>query len=112
MSFAQQLARTVALRQPLEGREGFENGCRLIQATVQPLAGAWAAQMYGAALSETRLLLVPAGACVQVGMGVCVGVQPQDWPDYRVVYVAPWPRHSAAHIRFIPLWERVKRHAD
>ena len=112
MSFAQKLARTVALRLPMEGREGFENGHRLIQATVQPLAGTLAAQMYGAALNETRLMLVPAGASLQVGMGVCVGVQPEDWPDYRVVYVAPWPRHSAAHIRFIPLWERVKRYAD
>lgn len=112
MSLTQKYRQTVALKRPLETGEGFDPEPQLVQAVVQPLAGTLAAQMYGPVLGETRLLLAPAGVELQVGMGVCLQAAPGDWPDYRVVYVAPWPRHTAAHIRFIPPWERVKRHED
>ena len=114
MSLARKYLRPVALKRPLpfgQG-EGFQSGYESVQATVQPLSGAQAAQMYGSRLGETRLLLAPGGTPVEIGMGVCLEVGPRDWPDWRVVYVAPWPRHTAAHIQYIPPWERVKRHED
>lgn len=111
---AQRYLRTVALKRPFEAGEGegFQANPLSIQATIQPLSGMTAVQMYGERLAETRLLLALPEAALEVGMGVCLNVPPEDWPDYRVVYVAAWPRHTAAHIQLIPTWERVKRHGD
>lgn len=112
MTLAQKHLRRIALKRPGEAGEGYREEYEIALASVQPLSGVTAAQMYGERLQEVRLLLAQPETGLEVGMGVCVDAQPEDWPDWRVVYAARWPRHSLAHIRFIPPWERVKRHAD
>jgi hypothetical protein len=112
MTLAQKYLRRIALKQPREAGEGYREEYRIALASIQPLSGAMAAQMYGDRLQEVRLLLTQPETELTVGMGVCVDAQPEDWPDWRVVYVAGWPRHTLAHIRFIPPWERVMRHED
>jgi hypothetical protein len=103
--------RTVALRRRKQvvrdDESGYETACTLLPATVQPLTGAVAAQMYGERLSMTKLLLAAPDAAMEVGMGVCVDVAPSQPPDYRVVYVAGWSQHAVAHIRYIPEAERA-----
>ena len=102
---------TVALRRRKQvvrdDESGYENTSVLLLATVQPLTGTTAAQMYGERLSMTKLLLAAPDAVIEVGMGVCVDVAPSQPPDYRVVYVAGWSQHTVAHIRYIPETERA-----
>lgn len=104
--------RQVAVKQPRGNGEGYREEYRMIGAVIRPLSGTLAARMYGEPLQETRLLLTWPGGDLAVGMGVCVDVGPQDAPDWRVVYVACWPRHCQAHIRYLPPWERRARHED
>lgn len=106
---AQKSLRNVAIKRPVEAGEGYQDVYQLIQATIQPLTGAMAAQMYGQRLGETRLLLTLPDVDLEAGMGVCVDVPVDAWPDWRVVYVARWSKHAVAHIQCIPLWEREKR---
>lgn len=83
-----------------------------IVATVQPLNGVMAAQMYGDRLGMTKLLLTDPGSPIVEGMGACVDVPPEAEPDYKVMYVAGWAKHTVAHIQFIPEEERVQSDED
>ena len=111
MSLALSRMQTVALRRRKQvirdDDSGYENEATPLSATVQPLTGYTAAQMYGERLNMTKLLLAAPDAVIDVGMGVCVDVPPSQPPDYSVVYVAGWSQHTVAHIRYIPEAERA-----
>ena len=77
-----------------------------ISASLQPITGAVAAQMYGTELSKTLLLLADPSVVIEEGMGVCVEVPAVEAPDYKVVYTARWSKHTVAHIQFIPPGKR------
>lgn len=97
---------TVKAPRPGYGGNAFEAAGEALKAVVRPLNGTVSAQQYGLLPSEMRLLLLESGAAIERGMGVCVDAGEGDDPDYRVEYVAQWPQHAEAHLRYIPPGQR------
>lgn len=100
--------RGVWVKRPLAGYAGnaFAAEGHLLEAVVQPMSGTATAQMYGLQPSELRQMLCSKDADLLLGDGLCVEVDGQAEPDFRVVYVAEWARHVVAHLRYIPEGER------
>lgn len=100
--------RTYTIRPPTKGVQGnaFDLDGYTLAATIQPMSGTATAQMYGLEPSQMRLMLFATDERVKMGQGVCVDVDSVDDPDYRIIYVEQWRRHSRAHLRYIPVGER------
>lgn len=77
-----------------------------LYATIQPMSGTAAAQMYGLKPAQMRLMLFEGSDKVTMNQGVCVEVESGADPDFRIVYVEKWARHCLAHLKHIPIGER------
>lgn len=108
MPLRRRTRQTVTVKRPLLGYGGnaFEAEGHTLKAAVQPMSGTATAEMYGLQPGQTRLLLCHRDAELRLGDGVCVDVEAQAEPDFRVIYMATWAWHVAAHLRYIPEQER------
>lgn len=106
--FYRGIQRALTVKQPMPGHGGyaFEPDGEEVQAAVLPVSGTMTAQAYGFKPDEMRRLISAPDAPIERGQGVCVEVAPEADPDYIVLYAARWPRHTEAHLRYIPEGER------
>lgn len=102
MQRSSQRALTVKKARPGVPGNAFEAVGTGLTATVQPLTGSAAAQLYGLELSRMLLLLCGPETTLCEGDGLCVDAAAGGEPDYRVTYVERWPRHQRAHLKWIP----------
>ena len=102
MQRSSQRALTVKKARPDVPGNAFEAAGTALTATVQPLTGSAAAQLYGLELSRMLLILCGPETPLCEGDGLCVDAAAVAAPDYRVTYVERWPRHQRAHLKWIP----------
>lgn len=106
MQRSSQRALTVKKARPDVPGNAFETAGTALTATVQPLTGTAAAQLYGLELSRMLLILCGPETPLCEGDGLCVDAAADAAPDYRVTYVERWPRHQRAHLKWIPESDR------
>lgn len=108
MALQRSRQQTYTIRPPTKGVQGNAFGAEgyELTATIQPMSGTAAAQMYGLQPSQMRLMLFAPDDRVRKDHGVCVDVTPDADPDYRIIYVEQWLKHGRAHLKYIPEGER------
>ena len=104
----QESLREYPRRKPKVGVPGnaFESEGDIIRANIQPMSGTAAAQAYGLQPSQMRLLLALPDCDIAEDDGLCVQVDADAEPDFRVIYVERWRRNVRAYLRLIPEAER------
>ncbi|MDD3840763.1 MAG: hypothetical protein PHP06_09375 [Clostridia bacterium] len=82
---------------------GYETIGRTIKANIQPAGGKMLSEIYGLRLAYMLTMYCQNNVDINENDGVCVYVDKDQDPDYKVVAIRPWNTHIVADL------EKVKR---
>lgn len=77
---------------------GYEEQGREIKAKIQPAGGKMLSEIYGLRLAYMLTMYCEKGTDLSENDGVCVYVDADKDPDYRIVAIRPWNTHIVADL--------------
>lgn len=82
---------------------GYEKEGREIKANIQPAGGKMLSEMYGLRLAYMLTMYCQSNVDIKENDGVCVYVDKEQDPDYKIVAIRRWNIHMVADL------EKVKK---
>lgn len=80
---------------------GYEQEGREIKAKIQPAGGKMLAEIYGLRLAYMLTMFCEKGTDLKENDGICVYVDEDEEPDYKIVAIRPWGSHIVADLERI-----------